>query len=350
MKFKVQAHEAKTLSWWHTRKSSIDFDPPYQRKGKLWSDFDKAYLIDSMINGFDVPKLYLADFTYNDSPKLNPRKKMYAIIDGKQRLEAIFDFVENKIPLNNNFKYFKNSSCDAANMTYRDLKSKYPELAETLDNFNLSVVSVISDSEEPINDLFVRLNRSKALTGAEIRNAMNGKTPKVINELSKGRFFTECISFPSKRGQSLNAIAKILMIEFYEKIQDTKKSTLDKFVDIGNNQIDKLELAARRTRDILEEMAGVFLPSDDLLKSSGNLPIIYLFYRDVGHQNPRWVRAFLGNFEDTKKLAKTSSSKEFSTYREYNELNRSINDEATIRRKSEILKSEWRKFTEKKKH
>ena len=65
----------------------------------MQSASDKAYLIDSIINGFDVPKLYLADFQLGDS-SLNVSKLPYAIIDGKQRLEAIFDFFDGTLVLN----------------------------------------------------------------------------------------------------------------------------------------------------------------------------------------------------------------------------------------------------------
>src|ERR1035437_3263947 len=81
--FKVTQFEAKTLSWWRARRSKIDMEPPYQRRGRLWSATDKAYLIDSILNGFDVPKLYVADFTWADSA-LNRKRLPYAIIDGKQ--------------------------------------------------------------------------------------------------------------------------------------------------------------------------------------------------------------------------------------------------------------------------
>ena len=94
-RLKVTPHEAKTLTWWRTRKSKIDMDPSYQRRGRLWSATDKAYLIDSILNGFDVPKVYIADFTYAKSV-LNKKRLQYAIIDGKQRFEAIFDFFEGR--------------------------------------------------------------------------------------------------------------------------------------------------------------------------------------------------------------------------------------------------------------
>src|SRR2546423_9754785 len=108
-KFKVTEMERKTLGWWRSRRSKIDMDPPYQRRGRLWSDTDKAYLIDSILNGFDVPKLHIADFTWADSP-LNLKKLPYAIIDGKQRLEAIFDFFDGVISLNEDFVYLEDSS------------------------------------------------------------------------------------------------------------------------------------------------------------------------------------------------------------------------------------------------
>ncbi|MCX5643073.1 MAG: DUF262 domain-containing protein [Phycisphaerae bacterium] len=97
-RFKITLMEAKTLSWWKSRRARIDMEPPYQRRGRLWSDTDKAYLIDSILNGYDIPKLYMADFTWGDS-KLNQKKLPYAIIDGKQRLEAIFDFFDGRITL-----------------------------------------------------------------------------------------------------------------------------------------------------------------------------------------------------------------------------------------------------------
>src|SRR5438067_12827678 len=95
---RVTAFPARTLSWWRTQKTKIDMNPPYQRRGHLWSDADKAFLIDSILNGFDIPKLYLADFTYSNS-RLNKKLLPYAIIDGKQRFEAIFDFFEGNVTL-----------------------------------------------------------------------------------------------------------------------------------------------------------------------------------------------------------------------------------------------------------
>src|SRR5687768_59510 len=99
MVFTVRIFDPRTLSWWNAERDQIDMTPGFQRRGGLWSSTDKAFLIDSILNGFDIPKIYIADFTYVDT-HLNVNRKPYAIIDGKQRLEAIFDFFDNRIVLN----------------------------------------------------------------------------------------------------------------------------------------------------------------------------------------------------------------------------------------------------------
>jgi len=151
---KVEQLQPKTLSWWNEERDNIDMDPEYQRQGKLWSELDKAYLIDSIVNEYDIPKLYIADFTFINTP-LNITNKPYAIIDGKQRFEAIFDFYDNKIRLNKDFVYLKDKSLKLGGLSYKDLQANYSKIAKKFDNFPLIVVSVITDDVALINDLFV---------------------------------------------------------------------------------------------------------------------------------------------------------------------------------------------------
>ncbi len=141
--FSITLNEARTLSWWYSRRNKIDMDPPYQRRGHLWSTTDKAYLIDTILNGYDVPKFYIANFTLGNSP-LNKKKLPYAIIDGKQRFEALFDFIDGKIVLNRDFVYFDKPNLKLGGLSYADLQNGYPEIAEIFDQYNLSVMSVSS--------------------------------------------------------------------------------------------------------------------------------------------------------------------------------------------------------------
>ena len=346
---KVTSFEPKTLSWWKTRKEKIDMDPPYQRRGRLWSATDKAYLIDSILNGFDIPKLYIADFTYTDS-KLNKRKLPYAIIDGKQRFEAIFDFFEGKITLNTDFVLLENPTIRLGGLGYRDLVQNHGEIAEIFDNHNLAVMSVITNSEERINELFVRLNRSKPLTGAEIRNAMAGPAPGVIRQMAKHEFFSELISFPNQRGQDLNAAAKFLLFEFNDSPQETKKKNLDAFVKSAGKKRNMLELAAHRTYATLSDLTEIFLPKDPLLNSAGVLPVYYWFIRSINQKEHRLVRDFLLRFESARKGNRQQASAQPSTASidkqliEYDQFNRNTNDIASHVGRIDILKKKFANF------
>jgi uncharacterized protein DUF262 len=349
--FRITRFDARTLSWWKTRRDKIDMDPPYQRRGRLWSETDKAYLIDSILNGYDVPKIYMADFSWGTS-KLNMKRLPYAIIDGKQRFEAIFDFFDNKVSLNDDFVYLPNPSLKLAGLGYKDLVSNYPQIAEEFDNYNLDVMSVAAQTVDPINELFVRLNRSKALTGAEIRNAMSGPAPEVIRQIAKHEVFTTNISFAVKRGADLNAAVKVLAFEYNGKPVETKKTNLDAFVkdvEAKDEQGKKLELSARRVIDVLTGVSAIFLPHDKLLGSSGVFPVYYWFVRGIDSGDYHKVRSFLLKFESDRAenrriIAEEPNSKKIDRELDrYDKFNRSTNDQASHVGRIKILQKRFRK-------
>jgi len=325
-------------------------NPPYQRKGRLWSPSDKAYLVDSIINGFDVPKLYLADFQLGESP-LNARKLPYAIIDGKQRLEAIFDFFDGTLVLNDDFIWRPDRSLKLGRRSLKDLRANYGAVAEAFESETVDIMSVVTDNEDDINELFVRLNRSKPLTGAEIRNAMVGPVPDVIRNVAKHPFFVENIRFSVSRAGDYNAAAKLVLFEYEKRPMSTKKSDLDAFAK--SNEIDKnrLELAARHTVDTLDNMQDVFLPNDELLSSAGPVPVYYWLVRETPLEDQPILREFLLYFEKARKQnlegqIKGEVAEEYQSFSRYDTLNRSINDMGSHSGRFDILRKEFIKWRE----
>lgn len=346
----ITQFEARTLTWWHSRKAKIDMDPPYQRRSHLWSDQDKAYLIDSIINDYDIPKLYIADFNFGPS-SLNIKSLPYAIIDGKQRLEAVFDFFEGKICLNNDISFEENPELNIAGLSYQDLKLNYSEIASKFDNYNLTVMRVVTDDESKINELFVRLNKNKPLNGAEIRNAMQGEIPLFIREIAKNKFFKKCISFSVKRSDDLNLAAKLLLIEFRGGLVDTKKYNLDRFVEEGvKTQSDDLRRAKDRVITTLEILNKVFLEKDKLLSNAGIIPVYYWFIRFLVKQEKAITdcRVFLVSFGNSlssyRALLKVDGSIPDSDYLNFINFNRSTNDQGSHEGRFKIL---FKKYSEK---
>lgn len=346
--FKVQAHEKRTIGWWYQKREKIDFEPPYQRKGNLWGDKDKAYLIDSILNEYDIPKIYLTDFTVLNT-NLNKRNLPYAIIDGRQRIEAIFGFFEGKVVLNNDFVLFGQPTLKLGGYAYGQLKSRYPEIAEIFEQFNLDVMSVIADDIEKIKDLFVRLNRSKALTGAELRNAMEGVVPELIRGLTDRHFFKSNVKFNTSRGQDGNIVAKLLLIEFHGRFVDTKKKHLDKFVRdaAATSDLDPYYESAFRVEKTLAMMEGIFQEKDPLLTSYGMIPLYYGLIKKYGEIAP--IRPFIAYFSKARRenqaASKVSPENVNTDLLTFDANVRSINDAGALDSAYKLLEMYYLKFS-----
>lgn len=346
--FKVSQFDPKTLRWWISQRTKIDMDPPYQRHGRLWSSTDKAFLVDSILNEYDVPKIYIADFTYGNT-KLNKKGLSYAIIDGKQRLEALFDFFDGKLVLDEQFVFQESPSLKLAGLGHADLVKNHPEVADIFDNYALSVMRVVTDDESKINELFVRLNRSKPLTGAEIRNAMAGPVPQVIRNIAAHELFTSNVKFPVTRAQDKNAAAKLLLFEFHGDLKETKKRNLDEFVKemSKKKQNAQLEVAGRRVLDVLGQMTEIFLPEDALLASAGVFPVYYWFVRNTDEKHYHCVRKFLVDFEEARRanrhlMAKDPNSPQIDReLAQYDKFNRSTDDTQSHRVRYDLLNARF---------
>lgn len=348
--FKIAKLEPKPLGWWISQRAKIDMNPPYQRQGRLWSRGDKAFLVDSILNDYDIPKIYMADFTFGNV-SLNKKGLPYAIIDGKQRFEAILDFYSGNILLDDQFVFQQNPSLKLAGLGYSDLSRNHPEVADIFNNHPLSVVHVITDDEEKINELFVRLNRSKPLTGAEIRNAMSGPFPDVIRLLAGHELFKSCIKFATNRAQDKNAAAKILLFEHSDKPVETKRRNLDTFAkQVKKQPKEKIELTSRRVIDTLDRMSEIFLPRDPLLKSAGVFPVFYWLIRQTESRHDQHIREFLNTFEKTRKenRGKTSDTSSRlaadSELMTFDRLNRSPDDEQSHIQRHRVLEKRLKEY------
>jgi hypothetical protein len=350
--FAVRQFEARTLSWWSQQRDEIDFAPPYQRRGGLWSRRDKAFLIDSILNGFDIPKVYMADFTLGPT-HLNQNNRQFAVIDGKQRFEAIFDFMDGRITLDSSFALASEPTASLGGLSYSDLVGLHPRVASIFENYNLTVMTVVTDEEGKINELFVRLNRNKTLTGPEIRNAMRGIVPELIRDLASHKFFKTRIAFDTQRGQDLDIAAKFLLVEFWGRLLDTKRATLDGFVERGLESDAKpveFKRAATRVRRVMSSMNRVFLPQDPLLRSQGAMVPYYWLCRSTKREYLPEVRPFLVAFEDERSANRALAKDPVQVVNQdpeltqYDQFNRSINDQASIEGRFEILSRRFETF------
>lgn len=335
--FEINPNSRFAKSWYRER-DNIDLDPPYQRRGGIWSVEDQRFLIDSMINDYDIPKIYLADFTKMKSP-LNKKNKKFAVIDGKQRLEAIFKFFSNELSLSRNFVLHSDTSIDLCGLRYSDLTANYLNIAVKVEEFPLPVLCVVTKEEGRIEELFVRLNKGASLTGAEIRNAMAGPLPSLFRQLEKHELFRECVNYQAKRGQTLNAAAKLTLFEMRGGLGNTKKQDLDRLVKKNVKLTQKdTEKYMKTISDNMQKMVSVFQKRDELLSSQGNVPVFYWFIRDLHKSDLINVRTFLVRFvRELTRNRKLPEQERDPTLSGYSLAARSTNDQLALERRIEIL-------------
>jgi hypothetical protein len=272
----------------YSERAEIELDPEYQRISGIWTPEKRQLLIDSLVNGFDVPKLYFHEFV---PPKRKGGKQYrYAIIDGKQRLQTIWDFIDGNLPLAEDFKYLRDDSVEAAGLDYPTLATRYPQVKNKFDATLLDIVTIRTEDIELIEDMFSRLNEAVPLNAPEKRAALGGPLPPAIKKVSGHRFFKSHIPFPDKRYRHRDLAAKFLYVEFEDDIVNTKKSNLDEFVKDfrkWRKEADKraspsvVTALMHRVDKTLTTMASVFGIRDSLLGQVGMVTVYYYLYRQV---------------------------------------------------------------------
>lgn len=278
MSFETTELRNNTAWQLHRMRDRIQLNPDYQRSSDIWTQEKRQLLIDTILNGFDMPKLYLHKF----SQPLRKGGKIYdfAIIDGKQRLETIWNFIDGNIALASDFEYFKDSSVDAKSMTYAELGENYPELKADFDGFPLAVMCIETNDIEMIEEMFSRLNEAMPLTGAEKRNAYGGPIPVAVRRLAKEKFFTQSLPFPNKRYRHFDLATKFILSEYSGKVVDTKKVYLDAFVKrYSAKPRNKTFDFVRRAQKNVSQMAKIFTSGDYLLRQVGMVILYYHLFR-----------------------------------------------------------------------
>lgn len=86
---------AEIVDWY--RSKVIVVNREYQRGGRLWPPHAKSYFIDTILNQFPFPKIYLQETL--DRVTKRPRRE---IVDGQQRISTIVEFIDGGFALGRN--------------------------------------------------------------------------------------------------------------------------------------------------------------------------------------------------------------------------------------------------------
>lgn len=291
---------------WVTR-NSINESPEYQRESAVWSRDKQQLFIDSIINKFDVPKLYFHDL--RGSKGLHD----FAVVDGKQRLHAIYEFMSGKLKLADDFKLYNSGDHDSAPKGGIYFSEMDEIWREEFKGTALSVVLIQNANDDDIEELFSRLNNGEPLNAAEKRNAMGGDMCRLIPEVAKNKFFSDYLKIKNSRYQHYEIAAKFIHLENTSQsgggiFADLKKRFLDDMVS-KNKKLDTATKSGllKRVNDQLANLSKVFSKKDPLLAKQAYPPLYYIFVKRMvaEYGDPSLftkIRSFLENFQADRAL------------------------------------------------
>lgn len=167
-------------------RPNISF-PEYQREKSLWSNEKKSLLIDTILEDIDIPKLY-----FNRTAPNN-----YEVVDGQQRLWAIWEFFGGE------FNYKKQKFSDLTSSQQSVIKS-----------YTLQI-TVFDDADEAyLRKLFVRLQIALLLVTGEKLHAASGEMKNLVFDKLSHHKFIKALKISPKRFSKQTLCAQICINSF----------------------------------------------------------------------------------------------------------------------------------------
>src|SRR5690606_31539541 len=180
----------------------IELNPPYQRKS-VWSTKDRKFFLDTIFRNYPVPPIFIHR-EVDDAGKTT-----YNVVDGKQRLETIFMFYENRISVDSKF-----GDENLNNKKFKDIPIDYKRKF-----WDYSIVADFIEINEGNNveDVFDRVNRnSRNLLPQELRHArFNGWFINLVEHDANDQLWVDLkITTRSrdKRMRNIQFISELYMI------------------------------------------------------------------------------------------------------------------------------------------
>ncbi len=240
-------------------KKIIKLNPEYQRNHR-WTESVSSKLIESLILNIPVPLIYLSQDIDVDEEAEDDISR-YSVIDGQQRLTAIFQFFNNEYALIG-LEVLK----ELNNSFYKDIP---PFLMRRLEERTIKCLRIDSTIDSQVKyDIFERLNSgSVKLEPQELRNATcRGPFKLLIKDLSQDENFKVIAQLNSdgarvKKMEDQELVLRFFALAYKDGYKDYKA---------GFNMFltSKMEEFNKKSESDLVSMRKLFLQTIQKIRSN----------------------------------------------------------------------------------
>src|SRR3989442_13337084 len=223
-------------------KDRVDTNPDYQRPA-VWSTSQKQLLVDTILRNFDIPKLYWR--------RTGRKPDTYEVVDGQQRLRAIWGFFAGDYKLPKDIDPIDGSTVAA--LPYESLPD---DLRIRFDTYPLDVVLIEDADDDEVREMFLRLQNGTSLKAQEKRNAYAGGMRDFVKDLARHPFF-DIVGFSNSRYTFDLVAAQFVCLELMGGLANVKNADLNKMYK-GHTHFDGNCKEAKAVRRVLDLLTGVF--------------------------------------------------------------------------------------------
>ena len=237
-------------------------DPSYQRRS-IWNEKDKVRLIETILLHFVVPEL----FFWKASTDPETGSSITHIVDGQQRITAIYSFINNEFKLKSQYLMNDQIREQYGDMFFKDLPPT--PVRTNFWNYEMMVVEIDSNaSRSDIIEMFNRLNLTDYnLNSQEKRNSRSGEFASLATEISENPFWSNYHLFSNsdiKRMKDVEFCATIILLYKNGIVDQTDQSILNKaYEKYQTNYIDA-EKDKNAILDAIDIISSCFISSPSL--------------------------------------------------------------------------------------
>lgn len=228
------------------KSKDLNLHPDFQRN-LVWDNFRKSRLIESILLRIPLPMFYFSQ----------DEEGVLSVVDGLQRLSAIYEFMSNKLVLRD-LEYLDNCNDKTYSGTNNKLDDKYVRW------FNMTqiVVNVI-DAQSPSKvkyDIFRRINTGgRPLNAQELRNCLAGNgLREILKKMVKLKSFNDATGGSVKDTRML-AQELALRFIYFSKLTEGGVEGIKMYSGNIDEELDELvDTIGKTSKEDLEEYVALF--------------------------------------------------------------------------------------------
>ena len=307
-----------------------DLKPDFQRD-VVWNREKQQKLIDSIMRGWHIPPIHLVKIAGKD---------YYEVLDGKQRLYSIYNFLNDEFVFNAHF-------IPGVNDFDEFHRKRYSQLPEKVKNYFLfTKIRIFEVSDVKMNEateLFLRLNLGVTVAASEKRNCIYGPVKNFLRDILNDfpfLFSKETLGFSNLRMAYQDVLDKIFFLEKNGNLEKKPNSrALEKMYfeqTIDYDTMDNLRWNLKITENVLKNT------NFKLTKST--LISYYWFLRYIrltDNTNEILLSDFLQKFEEWRSNQKSQLEKGGPIHTKYIEYESLLSegwlDSSSLKGRHEIL-------------